>query len=248
MIVTYLYDGTFDGLLTCVYEYYYSNKKAEEIVYEGDFFPDLIHEALKIETSEEKSKKVLNAVKSKIGIEALENIFTLFLSEEEGFELLFLNYIKLGFKFGSEIHHHMHNDVVLRVDKVIRKVNYEAHRMTGFVRFKAIGQEIYFAAIEPDHNILTLIAPHFSERFSNQCWIIQDLRRQIALMYNGTEWVITPMSTEASEKLQKAADGIYEDLWRTYYATIAIKERENPKLRKRLMPARYWKHMTEFKT
>ena len=38
----------------------------------------------------------------------------------------------------------------------------------------------------------------------------------------------------------------YRLLWKRFYDTIAIKERENPKLRQTHMPKRYWNTMTEF--
>lgn len=38
MSIVYTYDGSFDGLLTCIYDYYYSKKKAEDIKVKDDFF------------------------------------------------------------------------------------------------------------------------------------------------------------------------------------------------------------------
>ena len=38
----------------------------------------------------------------------------------------------------------------------------------------------------------------------------------------------------------------YRLLWKRFYDTIAIKERENPRLRMSNMPKRYWGTMTEF--
>lgn len=245
MIITYTYDGSFEGLLTCIYQYYYLGKKAEVIIYKNDYIPDLIHEEIYIETCTDKSEKVLQAIKNKIGSAALKDIFTVFLSEEPQIELLILEYIKLGFKIGNEIHMHLHNTVVLEVSKCCRRVNYESHRMCGFVRFKCLPGEIYYSDIEPDHNILTLIAPHFSERFSNQKWIIHDVKRELAIMYDCHHWVLSPLTKEDSKLLMSANDEIYEDLWKTYYDTVAIKERENPRLRRQMMPQRYWKHMIE---
>ena len=38
----------------------------------------------------------------------------------------------------------------------------------------------------------------------------------------------------------------YRLLWKRFYDTIAIKERENPRCRMTNMPKRYWNTMTEF--
>ena len=40
-------------------------------------------------------------------------------------------------------------------------------------------------------------------------------------------------------------DQLFQDLWRTYFKAICIKERMNPKKQLSDMPRRYWKYMTE---
>ena len=40
----------------------------------------------------------------------------------------------------------------------------------------------------------------------------------------------------------------YRRLWKRFYDTIAIKERENPRCRQTHMPKRYWNTMTEFQS
>jgi probable DNA metabolism protein len=36
-----------------------------------------------------------------------------------------------------------------------------------------------------------------------------------------------------------------QQLWQTFFRTIAIPERKNPRLQKSNMPAKYWKYLTE---
>ena len=40
-------------------------------------------------------------------------------------------------------------------------------------------------------------------------------------------------------------DQLFQDLWRTYFKAICIKERMKPKKQLSDMPRRYWKYMTE---
>ena len=40
-------------------------------------------------------------------------------------------------------------------------------------------------------------------------------------------------------------DRLFQDLWRTYFKAICIRERLNPKKQRSDMPRRYWKYMTE---
>lgn len=42
------------------------------------------------------------------------------------------------------------------------------------------------------------------------------------------------------------AEARYRLLWKRFYDTIAIRERENPRCRMTHMPKRYWGTMTEF--
>lgn len=247
MVVTYVYDGSFQGLLTCIYQHYYSSKKAQDIKSEKNYEKTLLTEGIFIETSEEKAIKVEKAIENKIGKKTLRDIFTVFLSEEPGCEMLILEYVKLGFKLGEKLPKHLYNPIVLEVFKCVRRVTIEVHRLCGFVRFTALPGEIYYASIEPDHNILTLLAPHFAARFSNQKWIIHDLKRKSAVLHDNGQWILVTMESDYGENITSVNSGFYENLWKSYYQTIAITERENPRLRRQMMPQRYWKHMTEFR-
>ena len=76
------------------------------------------------------------------------------------------------------------NDIIILVDKYYKRVAQEAHMFTGFVRFKEIAPLSFYAQIEPVHNILPIILNHFTIRFSDQNFIIHDLKREIAIIYN----------------------------------------------------------------
>ena len=57
----YLYDGTFEGLLTCIYHHYYTDKAAG-IYPRGEYQPSLLHGSMEVETDEEKADRVYNAI------------------------------------------------------------------------------------------------------------------------------------------------------------------------------------------
>ncbi len=152
----------------------------------------------------------------------------------------------MAFKLGNEIELHLHNEIVMEVVKIVRRVNGESHSMLGFVRFKKIGDNHYYSAIEPDHNILTLIAPHFSSRFSNENFIIHDLKRNLAIINKNNTWSIDVLTKEDGKVFLNTKDeGEYEALWKNYFNSTSISSRENLKLQRQHMPIRYWKHLTE---
>lgn len=244
-MITYVFDGSFDGLLTSIYHAYYTNEKPEEIVPSWQYKPNLIFKSISIITDEEKSSKVYAAIKSKISKEALELIYHVYLSEIEGCCTLIYNYVKLGFKLGKDVDLHLYKDDVLHMHRINRKVTYECHRMLGFVRFKSV-ENMFYSPIEPDYNILGLIAPHFSSRLPNENWVIHDLKRSLAIFYNKSEWILASLTLENVDSLMvREEPELYETLWKEFFKTIAIANRNNPQYQKRNMPKRYWKHLTE---
>ena len=39
---------------------------------------------------------------------------------------------------------------------------------------------------------------------------------------------------------------VYVDMWKTFFETISIEERRNPRCQRNMLPLRYRKYMTEF--
>ena len=110
-----------------------------------------------------------------------------------------------------------------------------------------VADKVLFSTIEPNNNILPLIAPHFADRYANEAFIIYDKKRSIALVYRPYQYVIVPIEEWQLPEVDKN-EMEYRGLWKRFYDTIAIESRYNPKCRMNLMPKRYWKHMTEFNT
>lgn len=242
-MIVFINDGTFNGLLTSIYEAYYSKNKPEAL-FDVNFNDQLIYEKIYIETHMEKSQKVYDAIIQKIGKDTLDNIYYVYLSNEYNKYTLIYNYIKLGFVLGVNVNHYLHNDTVRSIILLRQKVSKEVHLFLGFVRFKNIKDNFLYSSIEPDNNILELIAPHFYKRLSNEKWIIHDLKRNSAVICNGENWKIVSMSLKEYDNL-KVIDDAFNSLWKSYYDSTTIKERINPKLQKRLMPTRYWAQLTE---
>ena len=244
----YIYDGSFEGLLTSIYDAYYSKEKPKEIVKNEEYVPSLISNPIYISNDNIKASKVSNAIQEKISETSLKYIYYAYLSDAKGNGTLIYHYVKLGFKLGKNVDLHLIEDSVLRIHQLVKKVTFEYHRFLGFVRFKKIKNSFLYAPIEPDHNILSLITEHFIQRLSNEYFIIHDLKRDIAAIYNRNQWFIYNLTKEESKNLIQCQEEVfYEELWKKYFETIAINDRLNPQLQKKMMPKRYWKHLTEIK-
>ena len=104
--------------------------------------------------------------------------------------------------------------------------------------------------------MLPLITDHFQDRFNDQPWLIYDAKRRYGYYYD-TKTVIRitfenesalPFDLETgklSDELLSENDQLFQELWRTYFKAICIRERMNPRKQLSDMPRRYWKYMTE---
>ena len=97
-----VYDGTFEGFLSLVYEVYYKKLKPIKIyrtLPNEMIFDDII----KIDTTKEEYEKVLNALKIKFPNEMIEKILNIFMCDSKDFELALLEYIIIGFKESKQL-------------------------------------------------------------------------------------------------------------------------------------------------
>jgi probable DNA metabolism protein len=249
-IIDYLYDGTFEGFLTCVYLHYYEEKAAG--IYPADSYQSSILQSSRLVTTDtDKAERVYEAIELKISKEALVRVYYIFLSTISGKDNIAFLYIRLGFKVGGSISSLHSHPIVFEAQQTAGKVSFEVHRLAGLVRFSVRKlerggevQEILYAKIEPDHDVLELTGEHFSDRFKNEAFIIHDARRKKGLFCQGGQWYIAPLDEKALPGLAEE-EKEYRSLWKKYFEAIAIAERINPRCQKRMMPVRYWKNLTE---
>ncbi len=243
-MLNYIYDGSFEGLLTSIYEAYYRHENPDRII--PDKLPQLnmLDVNVEIPTHAEKASKVYNSILDKISSDALDNVYYAYLSEEAESGKNIYEYLKLGWKIGAKVDMFLSEDRVLRLHKTAQRVGIERHRMLGLLRFGECRDGIYYSQIEPDNNILQLLAPHFANRMADQNWIIHDIRRGIAAIYNMKNWIITELELNSLPDMSSRED-FYQSLWRQYFSSISIDSRRNLKLQLQHMPRRYWPHLTE---
>lgn len=243
-MIHYIYDGTFEGLLTCIYEAYYRRENPDDIIPKEREDENFLVQRYYIETNTEKASKVYKSIEEKISKEALKRVFYAYLSELPKSGIAILNYLRIGYKMGVNVDSNLSNDSVLAMDKINHKVGMERHRLLGLIRFKMLENGILYSSVEPEHNIIGLLAPHFASRLSNENWAIHDLQRNIAVFYNKREWIVKDFIIEDDIIVGEDEDE-YQDLWKAYYKHISIESRKNLRLKKNYMPMKYWKHLVE---
>jgi probable DNA metabolism protein len=241
----YIYDGSFEGFLTAVF-HAYSDKNSPTLTRVSHYTPSLFAEPLWVLTREDLYDRVTSSIKTKLSHSILSTAYFIYLSEIPGSETVFLHYLRLCYQHGVQINLAKNNETIRAIDDIYRKVHLEKHRFYGFVRFREIGPLQFYAKIEPDHHILPLLESHFVDRFKDQAFIIHDPTRCMALIYTKKESFLRMLSKEENEKLSTATiHDDFEDLFRTFYASVTIQNRLNPKLQKGFMPKRYWKNIIE---
>ena len=142
---------------------------------------------------------------------------------------------------------------VLMVTSTYRKVTYERLRILQFVRFQKASDGTYFALMEPQYNVIPLAITHFKDRFADQPFLLYDKRRDYGYYYDKNELTRVSfadklphfLTGKLNERLIAEDEKLFQELWRTYFKAICIKERMNPRKQKKDMPVRYWKYLTE---
>ncbi len=242
-VTVYCYDGSFDGLLCCMFESYESNEIPSDVLPEGADLP-LLLPVKTIETDAIKAKRVLKSIPQKMGYQALDIIRRAFLTCHKQKELLILRFLRLGYRYGASVINRLTDETVHALITAVRHLNHEAHLFQGFIRFSEVNGALV-AQIEPKNIVLPLIAAHFCERYPGEKFLIYDRTHGMALIYQNHEATICDIDAfeqpECGEEEKK-----FRALWRLFYDTIEIKERRNPRCRMSHMPKRYWNCMTEF--
>ncbi|MCF0216587.1 MAG: TIGR03915 family putative DNA repair protein [Fibrobacteraceae bacterium] len=247
-MLSIIYDASFDGFLSSIFEIYRMRLQVGAFVPErlapkdSSASGDLFLQPFRMETNVEYARRLERAIVNAASQEVLKILQTSFLSEVPGIEMKLLTYLKKLFE-GSEPNfgRNLTSMEMLPILKIAQSVNREAGNMLGLVRFARVSSSTYVSEIEPKYNVLPLIINHFRVRFGLQQWVIYDSKRNYGAFHDGqnTKMVYLPNG------VPKMENDNFTSLWKDYYKSMAIKERENPKLLRQCLPVRYWKHLPE---
>ena len=258
-MTVYVFDHTLDGLLTAVFDSFFLHQQPEFLLAEGEQLPLFADEPHRVVTDSEKAERVWKGLEKHLSKDGLRMITVSWLSEERALNLPLFNFICKVFRrepFDSYERNASDPDV-LEVRNTCRRVLHEQLRMKQFIRFQKAKDGTYLAVVSPDHNVLPLIIDHFQDRFNDQPWLIYDAKRHYGYYYDGAAAPIhitfedeaaVPFNLSNGKldaEVLSENDQIFQQLWRTYFKAICIKERMNPRKQLSDMPRRYWKYMTE---
>lgn len=239
--IVYIYDGSYEGLLCCIYETFERKELPMDIIAE-DCLQLMMYDSRRISTDDSRAENVERVIREWVG-EGYFLIETGYYSANPNKERMICDYAYLCSMHRKKILSMLANDTVHALRKAASVVSTEALHYLQFIRFSASNSALT-ATISPESFILPLIAGHFCERYLNETFIIYDDTHGAALIYQNYKHAIIPVE-EYSPPPVSSEELAYRKLWKLFYDTVAIQERFNPKCRRNFMPKKYWKHLTE---
>lgn len=248
---TLVYDGTFEGLLTAIFEIY-ERKLFHVKLIKGEWRATaLFEEVLQVITDENRANRVLKGLRKKLSSTGVQRLYIAHMAEMDNEESTLLGFIRYVFDTDQNVEEDYGNRYVMRISEIIKMVRREKHRMEAFVRFQKLKDETFYSAVEPDFNVLPLLIRHFKSRYADQKWIIYDIKRGYGLYYDLHDTQYISLNFSEVNKPDNvitafsADEGIYQHLWKNYFTNVNIVARKNTKLHLRHIPKRYWRHLTE---
>lgn len=250
---TYVFDGSFYGLLSAVFESYERKHKQVKLFCRDVYEPDIFSEHLEVYTDPAKANRVWTGLKQKISPTHQKHFYSAFLSEQgDIFQHLF-DYAHYIFDHPKGYENNYGHEAVLSITQMSQKVHREKHRMEAFIRFKKGNNGLFFALVNPDYNVLPLIIRHFKNRYADQAWIIYDEKRKYGIHYDLHTVHEVQIDFKQEQALVPATDDItldekeelYTLLWKDYFKSTNIEARRNMKLHIQHVPKRYWRYLTE---
>ncbi len=246
-------EDRFEDMMCCIYAAWEqalrsghdSVKLLREPIMTYTLFDDFVH----VDFDAEKFAKVVRSVKNKISYEAYVYIWFASLSHEEDALDAIYRYMIKGFKYGKNITRNIVDEEVLRILELKKSVGNEACHFREFARFNSLGGKVYISHIEPKDNVVWLVGDYFADRMPSEYWMVVDDSRKLAVIHpKDSENYMRELSGDEFEKLRETErfEDDYTKMWRNYFDTMSIKQRENYICQRNNFPKWKRKHVTEF--
>jgi len=244
-------DEDIDSMFTCIYDAWASKlgHKNIRLEFEGREQLSMFDEYIYVPKDEKKAASVADSINKKISPAFYGRIvYCAMAYESERLDTIY-RMLLLGFHYGPEALNMYQYEVVVHFNDIIRRLGREANAFYEFVRFNLMPNGIYISHIEPKSHVLVQVGGHFADRMPSEHWMIVDDVHREAIVHpkNGTSYMLI-LTEEELDQLRKSErfNDEYTDLWKVFFDSIAIKERENRTCQLGHFPLWYRKHVTEF--
>ncbi len=243
-MTTYFFDGTKNGLLTCIFERFYEKRIPDDVTTER-VQCGLLDEIVTIKTDNEKAERVYKCLKNcKTKYLVSDFNLTFRSGEKSRFKVLF-DYLNTAISNKNiDVSKAFALPEIQAFTDLKNRIYTETHRFKGFLRFMETEKGFYYACYEPDNDITELLVPHFTARLQSP-FIIHDIKRNILALCDGKRYKILNGGDNGVTVFMSESEEIFLDLWQQYYKSINIEERKNLRQMRNYMPERYWKNLSD---
>ena len=160
--VSYLYDGTYAGFLTCVFDSFRHREEPADFTpfseAAASFYPQRA-----VETHREKARRVYRSL-DQFGREGKRWAVRGFLTCLPEKELHLYRVVVKLLREGPAFLHDLSDETLYPVLKAVRHLGSEAHLLKGFTRFSQLGG-VLGGEIAPKNRVLPLLRSHFCARY-----------------------------------------------------------------------------------
>lgn len=254
----FICENSIEGIFTGVYDAWasrYGHRNLRLTIEEPQTY-ELFCEYIRVVPSPEKSQKISRAVCNSFGREAYQDICQAIMATDtkkrhrlDKADCIYRT-ILLGFAMhdGHQVLTALGEPYVARVFELARSTDREAHHLLGFLRFRQLKNGILASTIHPKNDVLPILGEHFSDRLPQERFLIYDELHQTAVLHTpGAPFILVDASGIRPEMMDDVSteELQFQRLWCTFFDSIAIEARRNPKLQSQNIPKRFWKDTVE---
>lgn len=241
----YVYDGSFDGFLCCVFESFAAHE-LPFAVWPPEREAATLFPVKEITTDAARARRVYASFAQKLGTQAEYLITRDFLSGREDKELLLLRFLHFAYPVGAgAVKQRGHADVA-PLFEMKQSLDWEVDKFQGFVRFEQHGGMLG-AVIHPKNHILPLLRRHFCARFPEESFMIYDAVHSEVLLYQQRHAQLLALAAPLELPPPDEKERELQAMWKKFYDTLEIKARHNERCRMTHCPKRFWADMVEMK-
>ena len=255
-IVVFLCENSIEGILTGVYDAWteaiasglgHDHCRLQTELVQPELFCTYRETAADVE----KAGKVIRTLRRRLGEEVYECLcYAMASHEADKAEAVYKTIVAgLSMKQGHRVLDKVADPYVVRCFDLKRNVGGEIHRELEFLRFQELQNGVLLAKIHPKNDVLMYLGPHFSDRLPLENFLIYDMSRRKALFHEREkDWYMMDaldLNGEMAGRISTEEE-YYQDLFRMFCRTIAIKSRENRALQRQFLPLYFRDVMPEF--
>ena len=251
-LTVYRCEDSLESIFTAIYLSYEENRDSRDTCLVLHHEPILFAEDVEVEADPIRTIKVIQTMKRRFGEDDYLSVcMALASTDEDKAQAVYRTVVK-GLDERCERGHlfdSLADEYVLKTFSLARGAGREIQHLKGFLRFQELENGILYAKIGPKSNAVTFLMPHFSDRLPIENFIIYDETRGIFGVHPaGGQWYLLSAEESEGRELRFSRQEMqYQELFRHFCCTIAIKERKNLKLQRNMLPLRFQEYMVEFR-